>query len=188
MVGDEKVKLKGIVNIQVRSNGVVVEEFTTENVVLYQGKAGIIKGLVNPTAITISRMALGDSGTIPSDASVPRTVHPSATELFHEVFRQNIQTTTTTTVDADNSATFITIFRAVDIPITSYLDQLKPVISEVALVLVDTLLPPAVRPPVAAPDPQFPGELLFSIRTFKAIPFEAASDTTISIKYTIMIL
>jgi len=188
MVSDERVKLKGVVNIQVHSKGVLIDEFTAENIVLYQGKASIITGLVNPTAVIIGRMAIGDRGTVPSDPTVPRTVAPSATRLFHEVYRQNIQTAIITTIDADNSATFTTIFRAVDIPITSYLDQTKPVINEVALVLVDTLMPPAVRPPVAAPDPQFPGEQLFAIRTFRTIPFEAASDTTISLKYSIMIL
>ena len=186
---DSVLKVKGIVTVQVHQNGVLVDEFTKENIVLYQGKAAIINDLVYPTAVIIARMAVGDQGTIPSDPRVPKIVNPQNTTLFHEVYRQDLSGVSITTNVATNSAQFTAIFRAADIPLTSYADQVKPVISEVALVLVDSLIaPPLPRTPVAAPNAQHPAETLFSIRTFNAIPFEAASGTTISIKYTIMII
>jgi hypothetical protein len=46
---------------------------------------------------------------------------------------------------------------------------------------------PLPRPPVAAPNTPDADESMFSIRTFKSVPFEAANEIAVTIRYTIYI-
>ena len=73
-------------------------------------------------------------------------------------------------------------------PITAFSNQANPIVNEVGLVMADLFGGnPLPRAPVAAPDPPDADEEVFSIRTFKSVPFEAANEIAITIRYTIFI-
>lgn len=182
-------KIIGSPEISVYQRGILVDKMIFENIVLNTGKAFTVNRMAKTNGEIIARMAIGDMGTVPSDPTVPRIPTVDDTELYHEIYRQDVQSVNVVTVGSQNEATFTSIFRAVDIPSTAYINPATPAVNEVGLVVVDTLvIPPMPRSPVASPDPQHPGEYIFSLKTFKSIPFEAANETTISVKYTVTII
>jgi len=65
-----------------------------KNIVLFQGNAEIIRTLsvIDPATKprVITRMAIGDQGTIPSDSTVPKVPVKTASTLFHETYRKDI--------------------------------------------------------------------------------------------------
>jgi hypothetical protein len=65
-----------------------------KNLVLFQGNAEIIRTLSNVSPTTkprvITRMCVGDQGTIPSDSTVPKVPVKTATSLYHEIYRKDI--------------------------------------------------------------------------------------------------
>jgi hypothetical protein len=133
-------------------------------------------------------MAIGDRGALPSDPTVPKTPEASRTGLFAEVFRQDVEITSITTEDDTNQVLLVTTFRAVDIPVTAYSDQTNPVINEVGPVIVDLIAGnPLPRPSIAAPNAPQADEAVFAMRTFKTVPFEAANETAVTVRYTIFI-
>jgi hypothetical protein len=70
-----------------------------KNIVLYQGNAEIIRTLSSnsPTKPrVITRMCIGDQGTIPSDSTVPKVPIKTATSLYHEIYRKDIDSRTPT--------------------------------------------------------------------------------------------
>ena len=64
-----------------------------KNIVLYQGNAEIVRAIssVNPpTPRLITRMAIGDQGTQPSDSTAPKPPLKTASTLYHEIYRKDI--------------------------------------------------------------------------------------------------
>lgn len=85
---------EGLVEIWAYKAGVLVDYQRVKNIVLFQGNAEIIRTLsvISPATKprVITRMAIGDQGTIPSDSTVPKVPVKSATTLFHEIYRKDI--------------------------------------------------------------------------------------------------
>lgn len=184
----DKSSLKGKVEIEIYEKGILVDSFVDFNIILNLGKAETINSLTTGTNRIIARIAMGDRGTAPSDPAVPKTPEASRTSLFSEVFRQDIEVTSTTTTEDTNEVLFVASFRAVDIPLSAYSDQTNPVINEVGLIMLDLISgDPLPRPPVAFPNTNDLDEALFSMRTFKTVPFEAANETAVTVRYTIFI-
>ena len=167
----------------------VKDHFVKENIVVNIGKDKVITSLSTGFLNVIARMSIGDRGTIPSDPTVPKVPEATATALFNEVYRDDIDATIldvgTPTI---HEVTFIKTFSAVVIPITSFSNQASPVVNEVGLITADLLSgTPLPRAPVAAPNPPEADEELFALRTFKSVPFEAANEISVTIRYTIFI-
>lgn len=180
--------VKGFAEILVYQKGKLVDRICRRNIVLNQGKAELITSLTTGTNRVLARMAIGDRGALPSDPTIPRTPDASRTGLFAEVYRQDVEVTSVTTEGSTNEVLLVTTFRAVDIPLSSYTDQTNPVVNEVGLVMVDLISgSPLPRLPIAAPNAPFGDEILFAMRTFKTVPFEAANETAVTIRYTIFI-
>jgi hypothetical protein len=159
------------------------------NIILNVGKDRIIESLTTGFVRTIARMAIGDRGTIPSDPTVPKVPTSDMTALYNEVYRDDIDTTVLNIgLPTTHEVKFTKVFSSLDVPITSFSNQANPVVNEVALVMADLFGGnPLPRPPVAAPDAPDVDEELFSIRTFKSVPFEAANEIAITVRYTIFI-
>lgn len=186
--GKEGFNLKGFAEIIVYQKGKEVDRFCQRNIILNQGKAEVIKGLTSGTNRVLARMAIGDRGALPSDTTVPKTPEASRTGLYAEVYRQDVEVTSITTEDDTNQVLLVSTFRAVDIPITAYSDQTNPVINEVGPVIVDLIGgDPLPRTPVASPNAPDSDEALFAMRTFKTVPFDAANETAVTVRYTIFI-
>src|SRR5574343_1016640 len=92
--------LEGMVEIWAYKNGQLFDFQEVKNIVLFQGNAEIIRTLSVTSPATkprvITRMAIGDQGTIPSDSTVPKVPVKTATSLFHEIHRKDIDSVTPT--------------------------------------------------------------------------------------------
>jgi hypothetical protein len=159
------------------------------NIILNQGKDAVIACLTNGFVKVIARMAVGDRGALPSDQTVPKVPVATQTGLFNEVYRKDIDVTSlnigTPTV---HQVQFVSTFDALSIPITSFSNQANPIVNEVGLVMADLLSGnPLPRAAVAAPSIPDADETVFSLRTFKSVPFEAANEISVTIRYTIFI-
>lgn len=253
--------LEGVVEIWAYKKGQLFDYICEKNLVLFQGNAEIIRTISTSTpALTpriITRMAVGDQGTIPSDSTVAKVPVKTASGLFHEIYRKdvddalptlystvgftytgntslnldiisglsstagvvvgmsvtgtgiplgavvkNIITATSVQISAQatssnsginitftgtvNQCEFIATFDAADVALTAFANPSQPRVNEVGLVFIDpSALAGLVRAPVTSPDPNNSDEVLMTIRTFKSVPFEAANDITITIRYTI---
>ncbi len=159
------------------------------NIIVNGGKDVVIESLTTGFINVVARMAVGDRGTIPSDPTVPKIPVDTQDALFDEVYRDDVDATildvgTPTT----HSAKFIKTFSSLVIPVASFSNQAAPTINEVGLITADLFgSAPLPRAPVAAPDSPDADEALFSIRTFKSVPFEAANEIAVTIRYTIYI-
>lgn len=170
------------------SNVEILQHEDFKNIVFNQGKNRVIESLTTGFIRVIARMAVGDRGTIPSDSTVPKVPTADMTGLYNEVYRDDVDTTVLNLTDDDHEVKFIKIFSAVDIPITAFSNQANPVINEAALIMCDLLSGnPLPRPAVAYPNTPDADEVAFSMRAFKSIPFEAANDISVTIRYTIFI-
>lgn len=166
----------------------LVEKWECFNIVVDQGKDKLISAVVNGAADRVGRMAIGDRGTIPSDSTVPKVPTTTMTALYNEIYRADINATVLDVgTPGVHSAKFITTFSAVDIPISSFSNQAQPVINEVGLITYDENSGSLPRAPVAAPNAHSSDEKLFSIRTFKSVPFEAANEIAVTIRYIVFI-
>lgn len=157
------------------------------NIIVNQGKAQAISSLALGYQNPVLRMCIGDRGATPSDSTVARTPLATQTALFHEIYRADMDLAAldvmTPTV---HQAQFIKTFNATLVPITSFSNQATPIVNEVGLITATTGgVNPFPRQPVAAPAVPFSDELLFATRTFKSVPFEAANDISVTIRYTI---
>jgi hypothetical protein len=164
-----------------------------KNIILQQGDAAVIMALTTsspaPTPRIITRMAIGDQGTIPSDSTVPKVPVATLTSLYHEVYRQDIDSATPTISGPTNECQFVTTFTSGDIALSAYSNPSQPQVNELGLIVIDPTAPAGiVRAPVTAPTAPPSDEVLFSIRTFKTIPFDAADDVTITARYTISVM
>ena len=185
---DDKLKIAGFVELDIFEKGVLVDTFCKQNIILRSGKAEVIESLTSGSNRILARMAIGDRGTLPSDMSVPKVPTSERTSLFSEIFRQDVDVISTTTIEDTNEILLVSTFNAVDIPVTSYSDQVNPVINEVGLVMIDQIAgAPLPRPSVYAPNTPDSDEALFAMRTYKTVPFEAANETAVTVRYTIFI-
>jgi hypothetical protein len=133
-------------------------------------------------------MAVGDRGTIPQDSTVPKVPVDTQTTLYNEVYRADVDAVVLNVgTPTTHEVKFIKSFSSLIIPITAFSNQAAPVVSEVALITVDTGVTPLPRAPVAYPTLPDADEKMFSIRTFKSVPFEAANEISVTIRYTIYI-
>lgn len=168
----------------------LLDYIDVHNIIVNIGKDSLISGLTSGTFLPIIRMAIGDRGTLPADPQVPKVATDTMTALFNEVYRDDIDTYVlnvgTPTV---HEVKFIKTFSSLLIPITAFSNQAAPVINEVGLITGDINGSgnPLPRPPVSFPNVPDADEKLFSIRTFKSVPFEAANEIAITIRYTIYI-
>lgn len=165
----------------------VLQKDVIENIIVNLGKAKVIKALTTGGIDKIGRMAIGDRGTLPSDPTTPKVPDSTFTALYNEVYRGDIEASI---FDSDYAVKFIRTFNAIDIPISAFSNQSKPVVNEVGLITYDeSALPagPLPRPAVVSPGTPPADENLFSIRTFKSVPFEAANEIAVTIRYTIYI-
>lgn len=91
---------EGLVEIWAYKKGVLFDYQRVKNIVLFQGNAEIIRTLsiISPATKprVITRMAIGDQGTIPSDSTVPKVPVKSSSALFHEIYRKDIDMRTPT--------------------------------------------------------------------------------------------
>lgn len=181
-------KMHGYVELDIHEHGKLVETIKGKNIILNLGKAETIMSLTTGSNRVIGRMAIGGRGTLPSDPTVPKTPEASKTELYSEVYRQDVEMTSVTTQEDENKVLFVTTFRAVDIPLSAYPDQTNPVLNEVGLIMIDLITGvPLPRTPIASPDDPDADEALFAMRTFKSVPFDAANETSVTVRYTIFI-
>lgn len=71
-----------------------------KNIILFQGNAEVIRTICETVPATkprvITRMAIGDQGTIPADSTVPKVPVKTATGLFHEIYRKDVDSYTPT--------------------------------------------------------------------------------------------
>jgi hypothetical protein len=254
--------LEGQVEILAYSRGVLFYHEVLKNILLAQGLAEVIRTLVTTTPSTtpriITRIAVGDQGTIPSDQTVPKVPTEDLPGLYHEFARQDVDSytptlyapsgftytgntlintntitglsstvgivqgmiaqgtglppgtvvvnptlssnsilvsnnATSTNVGANitfigttNQCVFAATFNAVDVPTNSFTNPSNPILNEVGLVIIDPTAPAGlVRAPVYAPNAPASDEVVLSLRTFNSVPFQAANDVTVTIRYTI---
>jgi hypothetical protein len=158
------------------------------NIVVNAGKDTVIRALASGASDVVARMAIGDRGTLPSDSTVPKTPVVTSSSLYHEIRREDVDAVVVD-VGSENKheVKFIKTFSSVDIPITAYSNQASPVVNEIALITVDPEAQSFPRSPVNAPAAAPSDEKMFSIRTFKSVPFDAANEIAITIRYTIFI-
>jgi len=166
----------------------LLERETVENIIVDQGKDKIIQALTSGSINQIGRMAVGDRGTLPSDPTTPKVPESTFTTLYNEVYRADIEATSWEIGTHDRHAVkFVKTSNTIHIPISAFSNQSKPVINEVGLVTYDAGLGPLPRTAVISPGTPPADERLFSIRTFKSVPFEAANEISVTIRYTIYI-
>jgi len=160
-----------------------------ENIILDIGKDKIIESITTGFINTVARMAIGDRGALPSDQTVPKVPTSDLPGLYNEVYRDDVDAVILDIGTPEkHEVKFIKTFSAVDIPLTSFSNQSAPIINEVSLITADLLAGnPLPRPPVSAPNIPDADEEFFSLRTFKSVPFEAANEISITIRYTIFI-
>jgi hypothetical protein len=167
----------------------ILESETLYNILTDQGKDRVLQSLTSGFIRTVARMAVGDRGTIPSDPTVPKVPVSTMTGLYNEVYREDLDATVLNIgTPGVHEVKFIKTFSAQLVPITSFSNQANPVVNEVGLVMCDLLGgAPLPRTAVAAPSAPPADEVIFSIRTFKSVPFEAANDISVTIRYTVFI-
>jgi len=170
----------------------ILDSIKKQNIIVNIGKDAVIKSLTEGFIKTLARLSVGDNGTLPSDSTVPKTPVATMTTLYNEIGRSDADAVVlnvgTPTV---HEVKLIKTFSAADFPITSFFNQAKPVLNEVGLIMIDLGAAPLPRTDVYAPytstNKPLDDELLFAIRTHKSVPFEAANDISVTIRYTIYI-
>jgi hypothetical protein len=165
----------------------ILDQMVLKNIIVNQGKDKMIEALVGGTVDKVLRMAIGDRGTIPSDNSVPKVPTPDMTRLYNEVARGDLDAVVLNIGSGTaHEAKFIKVFAARDIPLSSFSNQISPIVNEVGIITAGDQIPfprADLYPPTAAND----DEKLFAIRTYRAVPFEAADDIEITFRYTVYI-
>lgn len=91
---------EGLVEIWAYKQGVLFDYQKLKNIILFQGQAEILRAIAISSPATkprvVTRMAIGDQGTIPSDQTVPKIPVKTATGPFHEVYRKDVDSKTPT--------------------------------------------------------------------------------------------
>lgn len=167
----------------------IVETIRVKNIILNAGKDAVITSLTRGYILSCARLSIGDRGTIPSDTTVPKVPVSTMTALYNEVYRADAEAVILNVGSPTvHEVKFVKTFAAVDIPITAFSNQAKPVVNEIGLIMINPAMPPPLpRPPVAAPELPPSDEIMFAMRTHKSVPFEAANDVAVTYRYTIFI-
>ena len=167
----------------------VIASQDIKNILVNIGKDQVINSLTTGFVHPIARMAIGDRGAIPSDSTVPKVPVATYDALYNEIYRDDLDATVLNIgTPAAHQVKFIKTFSALLIPITSFSNQANPVVNEVGLITADLLSGnPLPRASVSSPATPDADEKLFSIRTFKSVPFQAADEISITIRYTVFI-
>lgn len=158
------------------------------NIIVDLGKDEVIQSLTTGFVHPIVRMAIGDRGTIPSDQTVPKVPTADKTTLYNEVYRDDVDATVLNIgTPTAHEAQFIKAFSSLVIPLTSFSNQANPIVNEVGLVTANLNLTPLPRSAIAAPATPLADEVLFAMRTFNSVPFQAANEIAVTVRYTIFI-
>lgn len=166
----------------------LIRQETMHNIIVNTGKDKVITALVQGQIHQIGRMAIGDRGAFPSDLTQPKTPTEDMTELYNEIYRGDVDAVIPNVgLPGVHEVQFVKTFEAVLIPITAFSNQATSIINEVALITFDETQGPLPRPPIIAPATPQADESMFSIRTFKSVPFEVANEISVTIRYTIFI-
>lgn len=170
-------------------NCLLVDKQEIQNIITNIGKDTVITSLSTGSILTMARLAIGDRGSLPTDPTIPKIPTSSMDSLYNETYRADAEAIVLNVGTPDiHEIKLIKTFSAVDVPITAFSNQAKPVVNEVGAICIDPSQPPPLpRPPVAAPNSPPADEKLFAIRTYKSVPFEAANDISVTIRYTIYI-
>jgi hypothetical protein len=92
--------LEGKVELWAYKKGVLFHHDVQKNILLYQGLAEVIRTLCVISPATkpriITRIAVGDQGTIPSDSTVAKVPTKDLTGLYHEFYRKDVDSATPT--------------------------------------------------------------------------------------------
>jgi len=184
--GTPKIK-KGVDHIDF-SGVEIIDTIVENNIILAAGKNKTLHSLVTGFNKAICRMAIGDRGALPSDPTVPKVPNQKMTALYNEIYRSDLDDIIETLSEDVHQIKFIKSFSALNVPTASFSNQAKPVVNEIGLVMCDLLSgTPLPRPDIAFPDKPLADEELFSIRCYKSVPFEAANEIAITIRYTVFI-
>jgi len=174
-----RLKLKGRIEVFVKKSGKIIDHFSQDNLVLYNGEQRAIEALaLGASNHRIFRMAIGSEGAMSSDLFQPKIPTKDMTALYHEVYRKDVNPPSIGT----RSATFVADFNSTEIDDSAFNNASLRYINEAALVCGDGLFGGGDITPPATPDSD---ESLFSIRTFKSIPFDAGDDVTITVRWTV---
>lgn len=168
----------------------VLRREVIHNIIVNTGKDKVITALVQGAIHQLGRMAIGDRGAFPSDLTQPKTPTEDMTALYNEVYRADADAIVPDVGTPNvHEVQLVKTFEAADVPITAFSNQATPIINEVGLITFDSTAVdgPLPRVPVAAPATPPADERLFSIRTFKSVPFEVANEISVTIRYTIFI-
>lgn len=174
----------------------LLETIRRENIIVNVGKDSVIRTLATGLTLeplkVLARLAVGDNGALPSDTTTPKTPLADRTTLYNEVGRADADAmilTVATPAGTIHEVRLVKTFTASDFPITSFFNQAKPMLNEVGIIMIDPTVAPLPRAANYAGVSPFPlsDEALFAIRTHKSVPFEAANDISVTIRYTIYI-
>jgi len=166
--------------------GQLINVIEDKNFIVDLGHELVVDILTGTVSSKIFRMAIGDNGTLTGQPFVPKTpdaTWPSLTGLFHELIRQNIDTTSQPTT---KSMKFLASFSSADIDLSSFTST-PPSINEAGLVVSSGSETGKQQINKTFPDSLDPSEKLFSLRTFKSQPFDPADTLTLSITWTIFV-
>lgn len=158
-----------------------------KNFIVDRGKTramSILAGLVDtwPQSRRIYRLAIGDQGCVPGQPLIPKTPDgswPALTALFHEVGRQDI---TTITSPAPKQAQFLTSVLSSNYTPGNF-SSTPRLINEAGLITSQGVPGAITQPPTTIPADQD----LFSIRTFKSVPFDPADSVTIQLLWNVFV-
>lgn len=145
----------------------------------------IMTGLVDawPQSRRIFRMAIGDQGCVPGQPLIPKTpdgTWPGFTTLFHEVGRQDL---TSITNPAVKQARFLASFLSSNYTAGNF-SSTPRLINEAGLITSQGVpIAGVTQPPTSIPA----DEDLFSIRTFKSVPFDPADSVTIQVLWNMFV-
>lgn len=143
-----------------------------------------ITGLSSTVGITNGMVVTGTG--IPTGTVVTNpTLSPSSIEVSNAATSNN-SGVTINFLGTTNQVEFESAFNAVDVPLSAFSNPNNPLLNEVGLVIIDpTASGGLTRPPVFAPASPPSDEVVLSLRTFTSVPFSAANDISVTIRYTL---
>jgi hypothetical protein len=144
----------------------------------------VIDGLSSTAGITTGMIVQGTG--IPTGSVVANpSVSPTSIQISEDATSDNTAANITF-LGTTNQVEFSATFNAVDVPLSAFTNPSQPLLNEVGLVIIDpTATAGLTRSPVFAPASPPSDEVVLSLRTFNSVPFVAANDISVTIRYTI---
>lgn len=191
---DDSLKVQGHLLVQWQARGGELETvYDSKNFIVDAGITAIRDIMIGVNgggfAGSIFRMAIGDGGVPIGELfnpKIPDATWPARTDLFHEVFRQDISVFSTPTTA---SMRFVGSFNSVDVDVTGF-SLVDRVINEAALIIGDGVLTVGgdqKQVNKVPPDTIDADEIMLSMRTFRSVSFDPAEDVTITVTWTITV-